>query len=75
MVMTSWATRARALGVFALAVGLLGADEAKQADLKKGDKAPAFQATDDQGKDWKSSDHVGKKILVLFFYSADLTGG
>ena len=43
--------------------------------LKVGDKAPAFTSTDDQGKPWKSSDHVGKKIVVLYFYPADLTGG
>src|SRR5581483_1290619 len=24
---------------------------------------------------WKSSDHVGKKILVVYFYPADLTSG
>jgi peroxiredoxin Q/BCP len=30
---------------------------------------------DDQGKPWKSADHVGKKILVVYFYPADLTGG
>jgi peroxiredoxin Q/BCP len=40
-----------------------------------GDKAPTFESTDDQGKPWKSSDHVGKKILVVYFYPADLTGG
>jgi peroxiredoxin Q/BCP len=44
-------------------------------ELKMGDKAPSFQATDDQGKTWKSSDHVGKKVLVVYFYPADFTGG
>lgn len=53
---------------------LLGADE-KAAGVKVGDAAPTFQATDDQGKPWKSSDHVGKKIVVVYFYPADLTGG
>jgi peroxiredoxin Q/BCP len=75
MAMTNWATRAWALGVGALAVLMLGAEGEKKVDLKKGDKAPVFQAKDDQGKVWKSKDHVGKKILVVFFYSADLTGG
>jgi thioredoxin-dependent peroxiredoxin len=42
---------------------------------KVGDKAPAFESTDDQGKPWKSSEHVGKKIVVLYFYPADFTGG
>jgi peroxiredoxin Q/BCP len=43
--------------------------------IKVGDKAPKFEGTDDQGKPWKSSDHVGKKIVVLYFYPADFTGG
>tara|TARA_R110002095_G_scaffold159290_6_gene138099 strand:+ start:204 stop:800 length:597 start_codon:yes stop_codon:yes gene_type:complete len=43
--------------------------------VEVGDSAPAFTAKDDQGKGWKSTDHVGKKILVVYFYPADLTGG
>ena len=34
-----------------------------------------FEAVDDAGKPWKSADHVGKKILVVYFYPADMTGG
>lgn len=49
--------------------------EDKKVDLKVGDAAPVFQAQDDQGKTWKSSDVVGKKILVVYFYPADTTGG
>lgn len=55
-------------------VGPARADE-KPAQVSVGDKAPDFQSTDDQGKTWKSKDHVGKKIIVLYFYPADLTGG
>ncbi|MCA9069221.1 MAG: redoxin domain-containing protein [Planctomycetaceae bacterium] len=47
----------------------------KAANLKVGDAAPTFQAQDDQGKVWKSADVVGKKILVVYFYPADMTGG
>jgi peroxiredoxin Q/BCP len=44
--------------------------------VKVGDKAPVFQSMDDQGKEWKSADIVGKgKTLVLYFYPADFTGG
>jgi peroxiredoxin Q/BCP len=43
--------------------------------LKVGDPAPKFTSTDDQGKEWKSGNHVGKKIVVVYFYPADLTGG
>jgi peroxiredoxin Q/BCP len=47
----------------------------KDFDLKVGDKAPTFTSLDDQGKEWKSADHVGKKIVVVYFYPADMTGG
>jgi peroxiredoxin Q/BCP len=30
---------------------------------------------DDTGKPWKSADHVGKNIVVVYFYPADFTGG
>ena len=40
-----------------------------------GDKAPTFEAKDDQGETWKSADHFGKKIVVVYFYPADCTGG
>jgi thioredoxin-dependent peroxiredoxin len=57
----------------AAAVGTLAEED--KTELKKGDKAPSFQATDDQGKTWKSSDHVGKKVIVVYFFPADFTGG
>jgi len=44
-------------------------------DLKVGDPAPKFAALDDTGKQWKSEDHVGKNIMVVYFYPADMTGG
>ncbi len=66
---TVWAVLA--LGIWVAARGTVrGAD-----DVKVGDKAPTFEATDDQGKAWKSSDHVGKKVIVVYFYPADFTGG
>lgn len=40
-----------------------------------GDKAPAFQAVDDQGNAWKSEEHVGRKNLILYFYPAAMTAG
>ena len=45
------------------------------ADLNVGDAAPKFTAIDDRGREWKSSEHVGKKVLVVYFYPADMTGG
>jgi peroxiredoxin Q/BCP len=63
------------LGLGILSGGWLLAAKAKPAGLNVGDKAPEFVSTDDQGKPWKSSDHVGKKIVVVYFYPADCTGG
>ncbi len=39
------------------------------------DPVPAFEAIDDEGNVWKSTDHIGKKMVVLYFYPADMTGG
>ncbi len=50
-------------------------DKSKTPEVKVGDPAPVFESTDDQGNAWKSADHVGKKVLVVYFYPADLTGG
>jgi len=62
------------LGLLAM-VSLAADDKTKMPEVKVGDPAPAFESTDDQGNAWKSADHVGKKILVVYFYPADLTGG
>jgi len=62
-------------GALVANAALLSAAEEKKVDLRIGDPAPEFTSVDDQGKPWKSADHVGKKILVLWFYPADLTGG
>jgi peroxiredoxin Q/BCP len=45
------------------------------ADLAVGDAAPSFSAPVDDGSIWNSADHVGKKIIVVYFYPADMTGG
>jgi thioredoxin-dependent peroxiredoxin len=75
--MTAWKRLAFPLFAFATWVALVGGSLARegQAALNKGDKAPSFEATDDQGKTWKASDHVGKKVIVVYFYPADFTGG
>ena len=46
------------------------------ADMPKvGDVAPAFQGTDQDGNLVKSSDVIGKNIVLLYFYPKDFTGG
>jgi len=64
----------------ALSVGSLaetsGADTAKESvELRVGVKAPTFIAHDDEGKIFNAADHVGKKVVVIFFFPAALTGG
>lgn len=58
---------------------VMGAAMVEAADvnvsLKVGANAPEFTVKDDTDKDWKSSDHFGKKIVVVYFYPADMTGG
>ncbi|MCA8984371.1 MAG: peroxiredoxin [Planctomycetaceae bacterium] len=63
------------LTVTCLLCGLSGNPSFAADGVAVGDPAPQFSAKDDQGKTWKSEDHVGKKILVVYFYPADLTGG
>lgn len=47
-----------------------------QADLAKvGDMAPAVSGTDQNGKAVSLSDYAGKKIVLLYFYPKDFTGG
>src|SRR6266702_2777253 len=43
--------------------------------LKVGDKAPLVEGKDQNGKDWKLADVVGKKIVLLYFYPKDDTPG
>jgi peroxiredoxin Q/BCP len=65
------------LAVFGLCVYGLGGHTfaGGKGGVNVGDKAPEFEAKDEQGKTWKSTDHVGKKIIVVYFYPADFTGG
>ena len=40
-----------------------------------GDSVPDFTALDDEGKEWKLSDHYRHYYIVLYFYPAAFTGG
>lgn len=42
---------------------------------KAGDIAPTFTGTDQDGKSVKLADSIGKKIVLLYFYPKDFTGG
>jgi peroxiredoxin Q/BCP len=49
--------------------------EAKKNNLEVGAAAPAFEAPDEEGRTWQSAKHVGKKIIVVYFYPGDFTPG
>jgi peroxiredoxin Q/BCP len=42
---------------------------------KAGDSAPLFTGQDQGGKEFKLADLVGKKVVLLYFYPKDFTGG
>jgi thioredoxin-dependent peroxiredoxin len=45
------------------------------AAVNVGEALPAFEAVDDQGRNWMSKEHTGKNVLVMYFYPGDFTGG
>jgi peroxiredoxin Q/BCP len=45
--------------------------EEKHYFVRVGDPAPRFELRDDTGARWKLSDHLGKRVVVLFFYMGD----
>ena len=46
------------------------------ADISKvGDTAPSFAGKDQNGADFKLADLTGKKVVLLYFYPKDFTGG
>ncbi len=55
--------------------GMVSGQDVVNTVVNVGDNAPSFQAMDDSGKLWKSEEHIGKKVVVVYFYPADLTGG
>jgi peroxiredoxin Q/BCP len=45
------------------------------AELKVGDTAPDFSLLDEHGLLVSLKDHLGKKVVVLYFYPKDFTSG
>jgi peroxiredoxin Q/BCP len=45
------------------------------AQVEKGGLAPDFSLRDEQGNTWSSKDFYGKKVVVVYFYPAAMTGG
>jgi peroxiredoxin Q/BCP len=65
----------RLVALAVLSVAVTFAQAHAQDSLKVGDPAPQFECVADNGHAWRSSDHVGRKILVVYFYPVAMTGG
>ena len=67
---TNWLTKLAALGSILFTTAAVHA-----AMPKAGDTAPLIQGQDQDGKTVKLADFIGKKIVLLYFYPKDFTGG
>lgn len=57
----------------ALTLTAVAADAAETP--KAGDAAPRIEGKDQDGKTWKLADHLGKHVVLLYFYPKDETPG
>jgi peroxiredoxin Q/BCP len=73
--MFSLNVRAYCLGVCLLAGAGSAAADDKKVELQVGDKAPTFNLRSDADKTWSTSDHYGKRWIVIYFYPGDFTPG
>ena len=60
---------------FVLATAIVGFAAEPAKTPKVGDKAPAVEGKDQDGKTWKLADQTGKKAVLLYFYPKDDTPG
>jgi len=59
--------------ILTLGFNALAADAGKTP--KVGDPAPRIEGKDQDGKTWKLADHIGKHVVLLYFYPKDETPG
>ncbi len=65
-----------AVGMFFFAsCGSSAFGKESQVELKVGDSAPTFVGVNEKNEKWDSKKRAGKKIYVVYFYPADMTGG
>lgn len=60
---------------FALSLLLAPLLQAQDVQLEPGDRAPHFEAVTAEGETWDSREHIGDRLLVVYFYPAAMTGG
>jgi peroxiredoxin Q/BCP len=63
------------LSAIVCATTLLFANAAQSAMPKVGEKAPLVEGKNQDGKNWKLNESLGKKIVLLYFYPKDDTPG
>ena len=61
--------------VLILAAILAGGSLSAAAELKVGDRAPAFTLVGSDGKTYRLADYTGKKAVVLAWFAKAFTGG
>src|ERR1039457_875939 len=72
----TFAMRANWIITLVTAGSIFSSAEATLAAMPKaGDTAPWFEGQDQDGKTFKLADLIGKKIVLLYFYPQDFTGG
>lgn len=59
----------------ALLLPFIATSSQAQEALDVGDLAPQFEAPTADGSVWRSADHTGDGLLVVYFYPAAMTGG
>jgi thioredoxin-dependent peroxiredoxin len=74
MLTRPWTCSLTPIALLGLALAA-GPADAQDTALAVGDRAPVFEAIADDGQLWRSRDHVGKGLLVIYFYPAAMTSG
>jgi len=68
--------KTNSLATFLAAAGIIFSTATALAAMPKaGDTAPLFTGTNQDGQTFNLADQIGKKIVLLYFYPKDFTGG
>jgi len=61
-------------GIFAIGCTEANSSDKNENTVKVGDKLPAFTLKDQNGNAFSSTDYIGKKKIVIYFYPEDESG-
>lgn len=68
-----WTLKLLATGISGVLLLAVGANPAAEEVLKVGDMVPEFECRDDHGQIWSSRDHLGKNVVIIYFYKSDFS--